>query len=295
MTSSSKQLYLFANWKMYLDYNESNNLAIQLRDAYARGLSPSIHMAVFPSALSFVLVNDILGGSAPIFRGAQNICWVEKGAYTGEISAEMYRVGASYALIGHSERRHIFKETNHEVRLKIEAALAAGLEPVLCVGETLKEREEGKAEEVVEAQLRAAFHNLSWPDNMMRRVIIAYEPVWAVNTGNACDPQEAERMQSLIHGWVTALTANMKTYFNSKTAESIKSSFVVSITASPEEIEKAKNQFTPIVLYGGSVRKENAAAYFQEPHIDGVLVGQASTKLETWMEIVKAAEMVIGS
>jgi triosephosphate isomerase len=172
----------------------------------------------------------------------------------------MYKkVGVSYCLIGHSERRHIFKETNHEVRLKMEAALNAGLIPVLCVGETEKEREENKTEEVVEAQLRAAFHNLSWPKDIP--IIIAYEPVWAINTGNACDPKEAERMHGLIYKWTEVLSGGI----------------------------------VPKVLYGGSVRKENAAAYFQERHIDGVLVGQASTKFETWMEIVHAAEMVINS
>lgn len=287
--STSKQLYLFANWKMYLDYNESSSLAHQLKEKYP-SLPPFIRMAVFPSALSFVMVNDILDGATSIDTGAQNICWVEKGAYTGEVSAEMYRIGAHYTLIGHSERRHIFKETNHEVRLKMEAALTAGLYPVLCVGETEEEREEGKAEEVVEAQLRAAFHNLRWPEDMLPQIIVAYEPVWAVNTGNACDPKEAERMQGLIYEWIKALTSNMERYFDSETTLSKK--FILSV--SNKMVSDKEKKFTPIVLYGGSVRKENAAAYFQESHIDGVLVGQASTKIETWDEIVKAAEMVAG-
>jgi triosephosphate isomerase len=258
----SKELYLFANWKMYLDYQESFVLAQELEKKCA-DLSENIHMTVFPSTLAFAPISAMLNSKtspASIVTGAQNICWVEKGAYTGEVSAEMYKkVGVSYCLIGHSERRHIFKETNHEVRLKMEAALNAGLIPVLCVGETEKEREENKTEEVVEAQLRAAFHNLSWPKDIP--IIIAYEPVWAINTGNACDPKEAERMHGLIYKWTEVLSGGI----------------------------------VPKVLYGGSVRKENAAAYFQERHIDGVLVGQASTKFETWMEIVHAAEMVINS
>ena len=256
----SKRLYLFANWKMYLDFDESVELARKLALKHEEAsFSEKISMTLFPSTLSFVGVQQELDErQIPIKVGAQNICWVEKGAYTGEVSAEMFlNVAGDYALVGHSERRHIFKETNHEVRLKMEAALNAGLIPVLCVGETEKEREENKAEEVVEAQLRAAFHNLPWPKGIP--IIIAYEPVWAVNTGNACDSKEAERMHALIYKWTEVLSGGIS----------------------------AK------VLYGGSVRKENAAAYFQESHVDGVLVGQASTKIETWMEIVGAAETVL--
>lgn len=259
---SSKQLYLFANWKMYLDFDQSVELARELALSYESSkFSKKINMTVFPSNLSFVGVQQELDErQTPIAVGAQNICWVEQGAYTGEISAEMFhRVGGDYTLIGHSERRYVFKETNHEVRLKIEAAVHAGLIPVLCVGETEKEREDNKAEEVVEAQLRAAFHGWTWPKEVP--IFIAYEPVWAINTGNACDPKEAERIQGLIYTWIEALVPGM----------------------------------TPKVLYGGSVRKENAAAYFQEPHIDGVLVGGASTKMESWQEIIQAAELVTES
>jgi triosephosphate isomerase len=139
----SKELYLFANWKMYLDFDESVELAHELALRYeSEKFSEKIHMTLFPSSLSFVAVQQELDErQTPIKVGAQNSCWVEKGAYTGELSAEMIqRVGGDYALIGHSERRHIFKETNHEVRLKMEAASNAGLIPVLCVGETEKER-----------------------------------------------------------------------------------------------------------------------------------------------------------
>ena len=169
-----KPCYLFANWKMYLDYTESADLATALAKE-AEGLDPEIKMVIFPTALAMPIVREALEGTEIKF-GAQNVYWVEKGGYTGEISAGFYKsVGASYALVGHSERRHLFHETNHEVRQKMEAVLAAGLIPVLCIGETLAEKKEIQTEEVIEAQLRAAFTGLAFPAGT--EVLVAYEPV----------------------------------------------------------------------------------------------------------------------
>jgi triosephosphate isomerase len=247
----SKQKYLFANWKMYLDFEESKQFAKQLLETYQTSLSSEISMVVFPSALAVASVGELCKDSQ-IKVGSQNICWVEKGAYTGEISAPMYKaVGCEYVLLGHSERRHIFKETNHEVRQKLEAALSAGLIPVVCVGETLQERQDGKTEEVVEVQLRAAFEDIVWPKECP--LFIAYEPVWAVNTGEACDPGEAERMHGEITTWVKGLIP----------------------------------QVEPQMLYGGSVRAQNVKAYLSQDHIQGVLVGGASVTLASWSEIIE--------
>jgi triosephosphate isomerase len=243
--------YLFANWKMYLGYDESVALASTISNQ--SDISENIKMTVFPSALSFVEVANTLA-KAGIASGAQNVHWLDKGGYTGEVSAHMYKaVGSQYALVGHSERRHLFHETNHEVRQKVEAIISVGMTPVICVGETEKEKEENKTAEVIESQIRSIFHNIDWSQDV--EIIIAYEPVWAVGTGLACDPLEAERVHELIKKQVMALTSK-----------------------------------TPVILYGGSVNAGNVGEYLKNPNISGVLVGGASAKLESWMEIVKAVE-----
>ncbi|MBU0546380.1 triose-phosphate isomerase [Patescibacteria group bacterium] len=247
---TQNKTYLFANWKMYLDYDESNILANALAEK-SKKFSDEIEMTVFPSALSLYPVAQTLS-DVKINVGPQNIYWVDKGGYTGETSAQMFKAaGSSHALIGHSERRHLFHETNHDVRQKIEASLNAELTPVLCVGETEKERDEGKTEEIVEIQLRATLEDLNWPKD--RELIVAYEPVWAIGTGNACDPAEAERMHDKIFNWIKGLAPGI----------------------------------SPVLLYGGSVRGENVEGYLQMSHINGVLVGGSSAKLESWMEIIE--------
>ena len=243
--------YLFANWKMYLGYEESLALASSI--ASQSDISENIKMAVFPNALSFVEVTNALA-KAGIATGAQNVHWIDKGGYTGEVSVHMYKaVGCQYALVGHSERRHLFHEPNHEVRQKVEAIISAGMTPVICVGETGAEREDNKTEEVIESQIRSVFHNIDWSKDM--EIIIAYEPVWAVGTGLACDPLEAERVHELIKKQVIALIGK-----------------------------------TPVILYGGSVNAGNVGEYLKNPNISGVLIGGASAKLESWMEIVRAVE-----
>lgn len=251
MTSVNAKKYLFANWKMYLHLEPSVLLAREFKNKLTN-IPEDIQIAVFPSALAFAAVSDALKDS-PVFVGAQNTYWVPEGGYTGEVSAEMFaRSGAQYALVGHSERRHQFHETNHEVRLKLEAALAAGLTPVLCVGETAAEHKNGTAREAVEVQVRSAYSDLAWPTN--RPFIIAYEPVWAIGTGNTCSPVGAEKMAGQITNLARTLTGAL-----------------------------------PAVLYGGSVRPENVATFLAEPHLAGVLVGGASAKLDSWQAIVRAA------
>ncbi len=250
MSIHNKQYYLFANWKMYLDYDESNNLASALANK-AKDFSEEIKMAIFPGALAFHAATQILH-NVNIKTGAQNAHWVDRGGYTGEISMEMYkRAGAAYILVGHSERRHLFYEDNHDVRQKVEAALNAGLTPVICVGETERERAGGQAEEVVEIQLRAALEDIKWPAG--RELIVAYEPVWAIGTGNNCEPIDAEKMQARIADWIKALVSDT----------------------------------IPVLLYGGSVRPDVVTKYLILPHINGVLVGGASAKFDSWLEIVQ--------
>lgn len=243
-----KPLYLFANWKMYLDRDESVALAEGLAKQLP-GLALDARLVVFPTSHSLVEVKNIFD-KTQVKVGPQNVYWVERGGYTGEVSAFMYKnVGCQYVLVGHSERRHVFSETNSEVRQKQDAILNAGMTPVLCIGETSHERKDGEVEMVIEAQLRATFTDLTWPAD--RELIIAYEPVWAVSTGESCDPEEAERIAAIICRYVQGLIG-----------------------------------VEPIVLYGGSVRADNVTRYVQEEHIRGVLVGGASTKLDTWLEIL---------
>lgn len=238
---------------MYLDHAESVSLAHELSKKIPN-LKLKAKTAVFPSALSLLAVQQELKGAAAV--GAQNVYWVDKGGYTGEVSAEMYgAVQCEYALVGHSERRHVFHETNADVRHKLEALLAEGLTPVICVGETLHERKEDQAKEIVEAQVRAALTDITWPKN--RPLIIAYEPVWAIGTNESCDPAEAERMASLITTFVQGLLGK---------------------------------KCSPAVLYGGSVRPDNVAEYIAQPHLNGVLVGGASAKLDSWVAILSQAK-----
>ncbi len=253
MSTHNGKFYLFANWKMYLDFDESNILANAIV-AEHKNFDKKISMAIFPSALSLYPVGQVLH-DVGIGVGPQNVYWVDKGGYTGEISATMYRAaGCDYALVGHSERRHQFHETDHDVHEKMKAVLAVGLTPVLCVGETESERQHGKVEEVIEVQLRAALDSLNWPSD--KELIVAYEPVWAIGTGVACEADEANRMHELV-------------------------------------IRLCKNLIpgsNPIVLYGGSVRPNNVTGYLQQSNIHGVLVGGASTKLDEWLDIVAEAQ-----
>ncbi len=250
--STSKKVYLFANWKMYLDYDESNILANAIA-MVSEKFPKKVKMVIFPSALSFYPVNQVLS-DVGMASGSQNVYFEDKGGFTGETSAAMYKsAGAKFTLIGHSERRHLFGESNHDVHQKMETALSVGLIPVLCVGETEKERNAGKAKEVVEIQLRAALDDLKWKPKA--KLFIAYEPVWAIGTGNHCDPIEAEKMCAMILKMASSLI---------------------------KEVEI-------VVLYGGSVKGDNINDFVKQSSISGVLVGGASAKLDSWLQIVQNA------
>lgn len=241
--------YLFANWKMYLDFNESLALAQNYAENFF-DLPEDVVMTVFPSSLSLAAVGETLL-QVGLNYGPQNVYWVEKGGYTGEISAGMYKaVGCEYALVGHSERRHLFGETNEDVKNKITAAVASGLAPVLCVGETKEQREKEEQDFVIKEQLAVALKDQNFSSSGL---IVAYEPVWAIGTGENCSAVSAEHMAEKIKQWTKELVPNLE---------------------------------VP-VLYGGSVRSENVAEYLKQTNISGVLVGGASTKFTDWQGIVK--------
>ena len=197
-----------------------------------------------------------VAGRSDIHLGVQNIYWEPKGAFTGETSAEMaVRAGAALALVGHSERRHVFGETNDDTRRKVEAALRAGLAPMLCVGELLEERESGRAAAVVEEQLQAVFANLS--EDEASRVAIAYEPVWAIGTGRTATPADVAQVHAEIRRLLVGLVG--------------------------EGAEKVR------ILYGGSVKPDNARELLSQANVDGALVGGASLDAESFWAIAESA------
>ena len=233
---------------MYLNYDES----VALAAALAKSLKPTkgIELAVFPTALALVAVKEKLARVADV--GAQNCAWTPKGAYTGAISALLYReAGCRYTLVGHSERRHIFGENSAATRKKLEAALEAGLTPVLCVGETKADREEGKVQYRLKRQLNEALSGLNLEGE---DIIIAYEPVWAIGTGNPCRPADATD----VHSWIKQ---EVKQYIKGEAR----------------------------VLYGGSVNADNVLSYVTLETVDGVLVGGASAKADSFIDLIKAA------
>lgn len=244
--------YVFGNWKMYMNYDETVALANTL--ATASISEHDLTLAVFPLAIATKPVVDAFANTK-FAVGAQNVSWTPKGAYTGAVSALMYReLGCKYALIGHSERRHIFGETDADVRKKIEACLENGLTPVVCIGETKTERDSGGREERLIAQIESAFSGLNINGN---EVIVAYEPVWAIGTGDACDVAEAVK----VHEFVDA------------------------------QIQKTCGKSLPI-LYGGSVNAKNVLSYLNESTIMGVLVGNASAKADTFVPLIDSASEI---
>jgi triosephosphate isomerase len=208
---------------------------------------------VCPPFTALYAVSRELEGSN-IALGAQNMFYEEKGAFTGEISPLMVKdVGCSYVILGHSERRHIFSETDELINKKVLSAVNHGLIPILCVGETLQEREEDKTKEVIERQVKEGLKGL----NETSEFVIAYEPVWAIGTGKTATPELAEE----VHSFIREILAEM---FGKEKADSIR------------------------ILYGGSVKPENAAGLMSQPNIDGSLVGGASLKAESFAKIVKS-------
>jgi triosephosphate isomerase len=209
----------------------------------------------FPPALSLAAVKDALKERPDVATGVQNIHWEAKGAFTGENSAPIARdAGAAYVLVGHSERRHVFGETDEQAGKKCAAAAAHELIPVLCVGEKLDERERGETESVVLRQLRAGTSTLS--PAQLETMLIAYEPVWAIGTGRTATPDDA----STVHK---------------------------SIRAELKKIAAARGDNIPI-LYGGSVNVQNVRSLLDAPGVDGVLVGGASLDAEGWATIVRS-------
>ena len=246
--------FIAGNWKMNLDRHASIALANAVADAAEK--IGNVELAICPPFVYLDVVRQALGNSI-VALGAQNLYPEPSGAFTGEVSAAMLKdVGCKYVILGHSERRHILGETDAFINKKVHATLAAGLLPILCVGELLAEREAGKTAEVVRTQLEGSCKGLS--QEQMAEVVIAYEPVWAIGTGKVATPAQAEE----VH---LALRKMIADRYNSQTADVVR------------------------IQYGGSVKPSNAAELLSQPNIDGALVGGASLKPEDFLGIVAGA------
>jgi triosephosphate isomerase len=241
-----------ANWKMNHGPHDARGFLRQFLSRYAK--NPDRTVAFFPPSVTIPAVAEALKERPEILVGAQNIHWEDKGAYTGEISAPLARdAGAVLALVGHSERRHIFGETDEETGKKCVAAARGGLKPVLCVGEKIAERENGLTETVVLRQLRAGIAGLE--PGQIATMIIAYEPVWAIGTGKTATPDDASAVHTIIR----------------KELQSRIGSPAMRIP----------------ILYGGSVNTGNAEALLAAPEVGGLLVGGASLDPDSWLSIVR--------
>lgn len=240
------------NWKMNKNIAESVELASQLRKQVSD--VKEVEIVVAPPYTALGTVADIIKGSN-IFLSSQNIFWEESGAFTGEVSPLMLKdIGCQYAISGHSERRQYFGETNETVNKRLKATLKVSLTPIVCIGEVLEEREAEKTLDVIEQQLKAGLNSLSADE--MKKVVIAYEPVWAIGTGKTATPNQAQE----VHQFIRKLIAQI---FSKEVAEGIR------------------------ILYGGSVKPDNIDQLMSQKDIDGALVGGASLKADTFAGIIK--------
>lgn len=246
-----RRLLFAANWKMHIAPAEARAYVQNFLARYDP--QPGRDVWFFPPALSLEAVAQTLGTRTDLRAGVQDVFWEPKGAFTGAISAPLAaQAGARAALVGHSERRHVFGESDADTRKKVVAAGEAGLVPILCVGELLAERDAGQTLAVVTRQLAGALDGL--PAAVLATVIIAYEPVWAIGSGRNATPADAATVHRHIRQWLQAHAVG-----------------------------------APRVLYGGSVNLKNTADLLAEPELDGVLVGGASLDPAGWSQLVQTA------
>jgi triosephosphate isomerase len=246
--------FIAGNWKMHLDRAGAAALAAGV----ARRASEfsQVDIAVCPPFVFLEAVAGAIAGS-PVALGAQNMYHASHGAFTGEISPAMLTgVGCKYVILGHSERRAVFRETNDEINKKVHAAFAAGLIPIVCVGEQLDEREAGRTMNVVREQFDGSLADVS--AEQMEHAVIAYEPVWAIGTGKVATPDQAEQVHADLRKLV-------ESRYNAEVAAKVR------------------------IQYGGSVKPDNARELLARPNIDGALVGGASLKVDDFMAIVAGA------
>jgi triosephosphate isomerase len=253
MTARAK--VIAGNWKLNKDIHQTEELLAGLKSALTYDLK-GVRVIVCPPFTSLETAGRLTKGTS-IFFGAQNMFYEDEGAFTGEVSPKMLKsVGCEYVILGHSERRQIFGETDELINKKLKKAIASGLVPIVCVGETLEQREKNVTAQIVTTQVRGVLKDIS--AEQVVNIIIAYEPVWAIGTGRNATPQQAEEVHLLIRKLLAEL-------YTSAAAEKV------------------------IIQYGGSVKADNAAELLWQPNVDGALVGGACLKADSFSSIIRAA------
>jgi triosephosphate isomerase len=246
--------FVCGNWKMYKTASEARDF-VRALVPLLEGVAGKVLVAVAPPFTALSAVAEAVRGT-PVELAAQNVFHEAQGAFTGEVSAAMLaELGVKHCIVGHSERRQLFGETDEGVRKKVGALLAAGLQPIVCVGETLPEREAGRTLQVVERQVRAALTGI--PATALGAVTVAYEPVWAIGTGKTATTAQAQEVHAAVRKILGELCGGL--------AEQLR------------------------IQYGGSVKPDNAAELMAQPDVDGALVGGASLKAPDFSQIVKGA------
>lgn len=250
-----RQKIIAGNWKMNKSVDESQKLAAEIVQTVT-GKTLKAEVVICPTFLALDRVAGVVKGTA-VKLGAQDVHWENQGAFTGKVSVDMLKaIGVAYVILGHSEQRTLFGETDESVRRKVGKVLAEGLRPIICVGETLAEREANQTEIVVKTQVTAAYAGLT-PEQALETVI-AYEPVWAIGTGRTATDAQAQEVHAFIRGL-------LKAQFGAKIADAVR------------------------IQYGGSMKAENAQGLLAQGDVDGGLIGGASLKADSFLGIITAA------
>ncbi|MBD3415027.1 MAG: triose-phosphate isomerase [Candidatus Aminicenantes bacterium] len=255
MNLFNKKPFIAGNWKLHKNISESIQLAKSIKQGTNK--KEGAEIVIIPPYVSLSEVKKTLLKSN-ILLGAQNVFWEESGAYTGEISPSMIKdAGCDFVIVGHSERRQYFGDTDERVNKKVKAVLSAGLHPIVCIGETLEERENNKTMDKVRAQITKGLKGIN--QDQISDVIIAYEPIWAIGTGRTATPKQAEKVHEFIRNQL-------------------------------EEMVGKDTSSCAIILYGGSVKPKNAFSLIKEKNINGALIGGASLEADSFVEIIEEAK-----
>lgn len=252
-----RKFLVAGNWKMNNNVTESVNYAKKLSEIITP--NENVEVLICPTFTSLYSVNEVLNGSK-LLLGAQNVFFEDKGAYTGEVSADMLEsCGVKYVIVGHSERRQYFGETDEEINKRVNVCLKKGFRPIICLGESKYEREKRKEEKIVAHQVKRGLAGLT--EDQLLKVVVAYEPVWAIGTGETATPEIAQKMHKLIRTVIAEISSK-------SVADKIQ------------------------ILYGGSLKASNAEEILKQPDIDGGLIGGASLKAEDFTSIINAASKI---
>ncbi|MDR8391102.1 triose-phosphate isomerase [Aliifodinibius sp. S!AR15-10] len=252
-----RRFLIAGNWKMHNGPAATRSLLTELNEEVP-DIPDSLDALVCPPFVSLEAASEKVRKHFGLFLGAQNLHFEDEGAYTGEVTADMLKeVGCEYVIVGHSERREYFGETDKTVNLKVKKAVSEGIKPIFCVGESLKQRKAGEHVNLVKKQVQVALNEVEASD--AEDVVVAYEPLWAIGTGETATPEQAQEMHDMIRGELAEL-------YDEDTSDAIR------------------------ILYGGSMKPHNAEDLLGQPDVDGGLIGGASLKAESFADIIRIAE-----